>query len=320
VLREPHSDALRCALNGVVGDHLAVSGNPLALSMQLRRDGAELPVERAALARRLSDAGGKVLLLVHGLCMNDRQWTRGGHDHGAALARDLGVTPVYLLYNTGRHVSENGRELAGLLEALVESWPVAVDELAIVAHSMGGLVARSACRAAGEAGHVWPRRLRQLVFLGTPHHGAPLERGGNWVDLLLGVSRYSAPLRRLGMLRSAGITDLRYGNVCDADWRGRDRFHRSGDCRTAVPLPVGVACHALAGTRDVLVPVASALGRHRDPARALQFPAAHTFVGTGLGHFDLLDDATVYERIRTALAPDSSVRSAGRRLRPGSPR
>ncbi len=302
-LPRPRSDAVLCALNGVLGDYLAASGNPLALSMQLRRDGEALPLQREALTRRLPDAGGKLLLLVHGLCMNDRQWTRGGHDHGAALARDLGVTPVYLLYNTGRHVSLNGRELAGLLEALLESWPVVVEELAIVAHSMGGLVARSACQVGGEARQAWPRRLRQLVFLGTPHHGAPLERGGSWVDLLLGVSPYTAPLGRLGTVRSAGITDLRYGNVCDNDWQGRNRFDRDGDRRTAVPLPAGVACHALAGTRDVLVPVASALGRHRDSARTLAFPAAHTWVGPGLNHFDLLDDEEVYGRIRAALAP-----------------
>ena len=285
-------------LNGVLGDHLAATANPLAIPMQLRHEG---------------EARDKVVLLIHGLCMNDRGWERNGHDHGAALARDLGVTPVYVLYNTGRHVSENGRELAGLLEALLERWPALAPELVILAHSMGGLVARSALQIGTEAGHTWPARLRQLVFLGTPHHGAPLERGGSWVDLLLGLSPYTAPLARLGMLRSAGITDLRHGSMRDEDWQGRDRFARTGDRRAPMPLPAGVECHAIAGARDVLVPVASALGRHQDPARSLAFAESHCWVGEGMNHFDLLDTKEVYERVRAIMTPAAPPRDRRRR-------
>ena len=119
----------------------------------------------------------------------------------AALARDLGFTPIYLRYNSGRHVSENGRDLAALLERLEAEWPAPIEELAIVGYSMGGLVARSACHAGEAASHGWRDRLRTLVCLGTPHHGSPLERWGNLVDRLLGVSRYSAPFARLGKIR-----------------------------------------------------------------------------------------------------------------------
>ncbi|MEO6194534.1 MAG: alpha/beta fold hydrolase, partial [Thermoanaerobaculia bacterium] len=149
------------ALNGVLGDHLEASGNPLAIPMSLK---AAVPAA----------AGGKVVVLAHGLCMNDLQWRRGGHDHGAALARDLGYSPVYLHYNSGLHTSINGRAFAGRLETLVRSWPVPVEELVIVGHSMGGLIARAAFHYAEAAGHEWPRRLRKIVFLGTPHHGAAL--------------------------------------------------------------------------------------------------------------------------------------------------
>jgi hypothetical protein len=287
-LPQPQSDAMLSVLNGILGDHLAATENPLAIPMQLRPEG---------------EARSKLLLLIHGLCMNDRQWERNGHDHGAALARALGLTPVYLLYNTGRHVSENGRELADRLEALIASWPAPDPRLVILAHSMGGLVARSAYHHGAEAGHAWPARLSQLVFLGTPHHGAPLERGGSWVDLLLGVSPYTAPLGRLGMLRSAGITDLRHGFVRDEDWQGRDRFARTGDRRALAPLPDAVECHALAGGSDLLVPVASALGRHRDPHKALGFPESHCWVGEGMNHFDLLDRPEVYERVRAIMTP-----------------
>ncbi len=236
------------ALNGVLGDHLAATANPLAMPMQLRRDGRELPLTAAALAAAIPDATGRVVVLIHGLCRSDRHWRRQGHDHGEALARDLGATAVYLRYNSGLHVSTNGRALAEVLATMVESWPVAVEELSIVAHSLGGLVARSACHHAELAGAAWPRRLRHLVFLGTPHHGAPLERGGQWLHAILGATPYARPLARLGSLRSAGITDLRHGNLLDEDWLGRDRFAREEDRRRPVPLPPGVVCCAVAAT------------------------------------------------------------------------
>ncbi|OQY72580.1 MAG: permease, partial [Rhodocyclaceae bacterium UTPRO2] len=187
----PEREAILSALNGVLGDHLEAKGNPLAIRMRLRRAGQAPRMEKAALAAAFPNAGGRLLVLAHGLCMNDLQWQRQGHDHGAALESELGYSAVYLHYNSGRHISSNGREFAGLLEALLENWPVPVHELSILGHSMGGLLARSAWHYGTAAGHAWPRRLKKLVFLGTPHHGAPLERGGNWIDLLLGASPYS---------------------------------------------------------------------------------------------------------------------------------
>jgi hypothetical protein len=170
----------------------------------------------------------------------------------------------------------------------------------------------------------WVACLRSIVFIATPHHGAPLERGGNWVDLILGVSAYTAPLARLGQIRSAGITDLRYGNLVDEDWEGRDRFEGGGDRRRAIPLPDGVACYAIAGTSarpmggfgqkllgDGLVGVDSALGHHRDPRRSLNFPEERQWVGAGIGHLDLLTRAKVWERIRSWLSeaerPESGI-------------
>jgi hypothetical protein len=307
----PRRDAALAALNGVVGDHLEATGNPLAIRMRLSHGGLPLTLERRALRADVARPGGRLLLMVHGLCVGRRQWHRLGHDHGAALGRDLGDTVLYLDYNSGLHVSVNGRALADRLEALVGEWPVPVEELAILGHSMGGLVARSACHHASMAGQGWLRRLRTLVFLGTPHHGSPLERAGNWADVLIGISRHTAPLGRLGRIRSAGITDLRYGNLLDEDWKGRDRFERTPDRRTPVPLPDGVHCGAIAATTatasrgdgrrlpgDGLVPVDSALGRHRKPGWTLAIPESRLWVGQGMNHFDLLSRPEVYERIR----------------------
>ena len=311
----PGREALIAALNGVVGDHLARSGNPLAIEMQLRREGRPLALERAALRLALPEATRKLLVLVHGSCRSDRQWARRGHDHGAALERDLGYTAVYLHYNSGLHVSVNGRELADLLERLVEQWPAPVEEVVVLAHSLGGLVSRSACHQGAAAGHRWLRHLRALVFLGTPHHGAGLERAGNLANVLLGISPYSAPIARLGKIRSAGVTDLRYGSLLEEDWQGRSRFEHAPDRRRPVPLPAGVRCYAVAATvaekgaarggalpGDGMVSLDSALGRHRDPALTLPFPGSRSWVGYGMGHFDLLGRPEVYARIKAWLA------------------
>jgi hypothetical protein len=309
-------EALLAALNGLLGDYLAETRNPLAIEMKLRRGGHPVELTPEALAGGADVQGRDLLVLVHGLCLNDLQWERDDHDHGAALARDLGVVPLYLHYNTGLHVSTNGRGFAGQLEALCAAWPAPVQSLAIVAHSMGGLVARSALYYGTEAKHAWPRRLRKLVFLGTPHHGAPLERGGHWIDVLLGVTPYTEPFRRLGRARSAGITDLRHGSLLDEDWKGRSRFAHGVDTRTPVPLPPGVACFAVAanlGKRtgeleerlvgDGLVPIASALGRHPDPRFNLDFPEDRTWIAEETSHLDLLSERAVYRHIRGWLAP-----------------
>jgi pimeloyl-ACP methyl ester carboxylesterase len=299
----------------VLGDYLVASNNPLAITMRLRRGGMPLPNERLPLAAAIPDVGGKLVVLLHGLCMNDLQWKRKGHDHGAALAHDLAYTPVYLHYNSGLHISTNGRAFAELLETLVQLWPVPLTDLVLIGHSMGGLVARSACHYGALARHGWLRHVVKLVFVGTPHHGAPLERGGNWMDMLLGSNAYSAPLARLGKIRSAGITDLRFGNLVDEDWKKRDRFKRSGDLRVAVPLPEGVACYAIAATTgkkagdlsdrligDGIVPLESALGHHANPRLALTFNESRQWVAYGVNHLDLLNRPEVYARIKGWLA------------------
>ncbi len=299
-------DALVAVLNGVLGDHLADTRNPLAIQMALRRNGRPLPANAD---------GGRVLLLIHGLCMNDVQWNRQGHDHGATLAQALGYQPIYLRYNSGLHVSVNGRQLAQQLEHWFQSTTTPVSELAILGFSMGGLLARSACHYAALAGHQWPQALKQIVFLGTPHFGAPMERGGSWLQLTAGRSPYSAPLAGLGKLRSAGITDLRHGSLLDEDWQGIDRFERETQLPQMVPLPAGLRYAALAATTgqrdgdlndrllgDGLVPISSALGRHKNPARALPIDPQRQWIGYGMNHLDLLNHVDVYAALQTFLA------------------
>ena len=172
-------------------------------------------------------------------------------------------------------------------------------------------MSRSAYHYGMMAGHVWPQHLRKLIFLGTPHHGALLERGGNWVNVCLGLNPYTSPFARLGNIRSAGITDLRYGNLLDEDWQGFDRFEHTGDVRHPVPLPEEVLCYAIAGNigkkpdalfGDGMVPVNSALGRYEDPRLTLSFAASRQWVGYGMNHWNLLDRPAVYKQIRRWVA------------------
>lgn len=312
----PEREAVLAALNGVLGDYLEASGNPQAIRMRVRRAGQPLALERAALAEAVAHPGGRLLVLAHGLCMNDLQWNRQGHDHGAALERDLGCSALYLHYNSGRHISSNGRDFAETLEALVQAWPAPVEQLAILGFSMGGLLARSAWHYGAAAGHGWTRRLRKLVFIATPHGGSPLERAGHWLDQTLGASRYTEPLSRLGQARSAGITDLRHASLLDEDWQGRDRF-RSDDLPRFLPLPEGIACYAMAATTgsqegdfrdrligDGLVPLASALGRDKDPERTLRFPEARQWIGCSMNHLDLLCRPEAYGKLLQWLGED----------------
>jgi PGAP1-like protein len=296
--RSPAREAMLAVVNGLWGDRLAADGNPLAIPMALHRHDAAPPT-------------GRVLVLLHGLCMNDLQWARDGQDHGRALAKSGGWTPLYLHYDSGRHVSDNGRELAALLETTLADWPVPVERLALLGHSMGGLVARSAIHQARAERRTWPRRLTALVCLGTPHHGAALERGGRWLERLLEASPYVAPFARLGRTRSAGITDLRFGNLQAADWQGRPVSDQRHDDRRPTPLPPGLPVflvaattasaprglrHALVG--DGLVTLASAWGEHRDPARALSVPASHRMLLTSAHHWDLLHRAEVRAQLQ----------------------
>jgi pimeloyl-ACP methyl ester carboxylesterase len=306
----PTRDAFLSAVNGVYGDYLARTGNPLAIEMSLRHRGRT--VDPADLGPAFSEPGdtkvtGNLLVMVHGLCLNDRQWSREGHDHGAALADEFSYTPLYLRYNSGLPIADNGQALADLLERLTGEWPEPVRNLVIIGHSMGGLVARSACHHARGTGHAWPGHLRKLVFLGTPHHGAPLERGGHWLDFVMDLSPYSAPFTRIGKARSAGITDLRHGTITTG---GHEH----------VPLPARTQCYALAATLgarrslvserlvgDGLVPLDSALGRHPKAAHSLRFPKDRQWVGYGMGHLELLNRPEVYSQLHAWMQESSDA-------------
>ncbi|MGB4960906.1 MAG: hypothetical protein WBO36_15600 [Saprospiraceae bacterium] len=308
-------EAIRSVLNGVIGDYLEVKGNPLQITMQFRHQATSISLDSSSLEKIYPAINGKILLLVHGSCMNDIQWTRKEHNHGTALANELDKTPVYLHYNSGRHISTNGQDFNNLIEKLVLHWPVPVDELIIVAHSMGGLISRSALHYGQRQQKSWTKHVKKIVFLGTPHHGAPLERVGNYVDVILEAIPYAKPFARLGKIRSAGVTDLRYGNLIDEDWKDYDRFQMQRDQRQSICLPKDVECYSIAGVvgkaadsvsshwlGDHMVSVKSALGQHKNPAKNLGFKQENTWIAYECTHSDLLSNAQIFTKIKGWLA------------------
>ena len=306
---DPDREAVLAALNGVLGDHLTATANPLALSMSLRQAGRPLWQTDTPPIPLNIPAKPQVLILVHGLCMNDLQWQRKGHDHGQALAEALGYTPVYLHYNTGLAIWRNGEALSRALELLCAIWPMPVERLVMLGHSMGGLVGRSALHAAaGPHGKrlQWRSRVSDLICLGSPHLGAPLERLGHGLEGLLEAAPYASPLAGLARVRSAGIQDLRQGRILRP---GRSTAGRRS--RDAMALPEGVQMAVVAACLDHptgrikgrllgdgLVPVASALGHHRLAHRGLGLPPDRQALVWETSHLDLLSSPAVYDRLR----------------------
>ncbi len=245
---------VQSVLNGVLGDYLADTNNPLAIELDLLHQGKS--ILRESRMPEVDSASRQVVLFIHGLCLHPGRWgAELSESLPARLAQRADCTILHLHYNTGRAIDANGRALANVLDEMIKRWPVDVEQITLIGHSMGGLVARSAAHHAQSAGHQWAGRLQRIVTLGTPHLGAPLERAGHRVDQLFGISRYSRPFARLSALRSAGITDLRWGIT--------------GNRLINDPLPAGATLHLVAGSRseagsrvesgDGLVPVESAL-------------------------------------------------------------
>lgn len=306
-------ETILAILNGVVGDYLQENKNPLTISMSLKQNGAAIDFDKIKKEKEKNDkkVSGKILLMVHGLCMNDIQWTWKGHNHGEILADSLDFVPVYLHYNTGLHISENGQKMNLILEELIENWCVPVEEIVILVHSMGGLLSRSAFFYGTKNGQSWTKFLTKIIFLGTPHHGSPLERIGNHVDRLLTAIPYAKPFTRLGKMRSSGITDLRFGNLVTEDWEGRDRFEKQIDERKIIPLPKNVECFTIAAiigklgdnlkektVGDGLVQLKSALGKHENEAQNLGFKPENTMILYEANHLDLLSDKRVLEQVK----------------------
>jgi triacylglycerol lipase len=287
------------AINGLVGDELRMLDDPQAITMAIRAEGADVPASGWPLAEAFRGATSHPVVFLHGLCENDESWANGaktvGTTYAERIAADTDGTPVMVRYNTGLHISENGKHLDALIQQLVDRWPVDVTRITLVGHSMGGLVARAATNHATAAGETWQHLVRDVICLGTPHAGANLEKAAHLGSRLLRFWPESRPFGSLLDARSAGIVDLRHGYITRDEWEGQDLTGQWGlDRIAAAPLP-HAEYHFVAATLgasqrhplssvlgDLLVHFSSATGVGRtgpivDGARFEYLPSAHHF-------------------------------------------
>jgi pimeloyl-ACP methyl ester carboxylesterase len=304
------------ALNGMWGDTLARRQNRLALRMTLRAGGRDVPPTAAGLRDAYPQATTRLAVFIHGLCETDDAWMLGGTRHvpyGYRLHAELGYTPLYIRYNTGLHISENGHELARLLREITDAWPTEVHEVALIGHSMGGLVGRSACHYSD--GCEWCPKVRHVFTLGAPHLGAPLEQATHAANHVLGrLPETRALLAKPLNLRSVGIKDLRYGYLTDECWLDQDCDAFLRNTSHEVPF-LGTAHHyfvsatvsrdpdAMAGRiiGDLLVLRPSAWAQQR--GQRLRFPIEHYSHVGGANHFELLNHPAIYDQIRRRMTP-----------------
>ncbi len=316
---DPRVAGFIAALNGIYGDELTERGNGFALTMQMRRRGKPIPMTATDIAAAFPEATGRIAVFVHGWCMTESSWWRRPRDgeemspYGARLRDELGFTPVYLRYNTGLHISDNGKSLAALLDRLQALWPVPVGELALIGHSMGGLVVRSACHYGTQHEHGWPGCVRHVVCLGSPHLGADLEKGVNAASWALARLPETEGLAAFLNARSSGTKDLRYGALLDEDWCDGDPDEFLRDRCNEVPFLPRAVYHFVATSAgpgavgavlgDRLVRPHSASGNGK--SRQVPFDPDHGLTLTGLHHFDLLNHAEIHAKLREWLGRSS---------------
>jgi triacylglycerol lipase len=293
------------ALNGWFGDDLARTDNELLQPMAFYRDNRAVAPEDFA-----APPTGKVCVLVHGLGCNESLWSfpapHEGGGYGELLERRCGYMPLYLRFNTGLHISDNGARLAVLLEGFCARHAGAVTELLLIGHSLGGLVIRSACYQGSEAHHDWVARVRHVVSLGSPHLGAPLEQATNVATHVFGLFDTTATrvIRDLLNTRSAGIKDLRFGNLVERDSPDADPDELLDNRRVPVPwlatarhhLVVGQAVPGVETFGDFMVQPESAAGRAHGSLPGAP-SGSDVQVMPGLDHLALARHPAVYEHI-----------------------
>ena len=309
-------------LNGLYGDYLTKKENALDLGMNFRHQGKILQMNKKSFKQNFPDATARVCIFVHGLMCTEWSWQIASEkfygkacvSFGSQLKADLGCAPLYVRYNTGRHISENGRALSALLEQLMECYPGDIKEIVLVGHSMGGLVSRSAAHYGHNDNAAWIKKLQHVFCIGSPNLGAPLEKAVNLMGSLLSAFNTAgtqAPARILNS-RSAGIKDLRFGYTVDDEWMDKnpDAFLKNN--RFNLPLADGVGYYFIGATitinpdhplglliGDILVRVPSAAGHTADPNRRIPFHSGLIF--NGMNHLHLANHPDVYKMIREFL-------------------
>jgi pimeloyl-ACP methyl ester carboxylesterase len=302
------------ALNGIYGDYVARQAAALSFEMEIRRHGLAVEPMPEQVRTAFPDATSRLAVFVHGLCETDEAWRLGTgraerRTYGERLQDELSYTPVHVRYNTGLHISDNGRALARLLGDLTRCWPVSVEEIVLVGHSMGGLVARSACHYGERDGMRFTDQIRHVFCLGTPHLGADLEKGTNALAWALGKLPETRAVGQFLNARSVGIKDLRYGACVEEDWSGCDPDEFLRDRCQEVPFLTDAAYYFIGATLspaplgrligDLLVRSPSSSGRGTGRGRRIPFEVDNGYELVGVNHLQLLSHPAVYNQLRT---------------------
>ncbi len=318
----PLGASVQSAINGAIGDYLATTDNPLALPMTLHYQQAPLVLNADSLASAIAAPTAKLCILVHGLCCNETAWCAASEQHwgkahvdyGQLLAEQQGYTPIYVRYNSGLHISDNGAQLNQLLGELTRNYPVDIREITLIGHSMGGLVSRSASEYAQQQNSPWLKELTHIICLGSPHQGAPLEQLAHWSTALLEQFATTRPIASVIRQRSIGIKDLRHGYTQEQDWAEHDQDAMTGNQRRNHPLLPHVnyhfvgssltddLSHPLARLGDNMVPIKSATGQHHAEHLDLSEHSDSYLLG-GIPHLGLMNHPRVWEVIKNILVP-----------------
>lgn len=288
--------AISSAINGVFGDHLAATRNPMQVRMNLYANGKALAADQAALMAQLPNAQNHLVIFVHGLCCNENSWQMyynpsepATRPYGDKLEDTFPVTALYLRYNTGRNIDANSRQFKRMLNKLVRNWPVAVESITLVGHSMGGLVNRAVVEALTEDDIILQRAIRDVVCLGSPHAGAPLARLAAAGEQLFDRFELSRPIGRVLGVRSRGIRDLDHGLGALQTPAGHEvMYHLIGST-------IGDHGSSWLNTTvgDGLVTPDSALADNTGKAQRVTFAQKH--------HMTLLNDPDVYLELQMVL-------------------
>ncbi|QHS09337.1 triacylglycerol lipase [Sinimarinibacterium sp. NLF-5-8] len=215
------------AISGFVGDDMATRRNPLTPKLGFYLHNQRLELKPEPLRAAYPDASQRLAVFVHGLCCEEHVWHEAAKPAPDCVSlidalRARGYTPVFARYNSGLHISQNGRGLARALGKLVTHWPRPVDEIVLIGHSMGGLVSRACAHSGLQQQAAWTHKVSHIFCIGSPHRGAPLEQLVHRSIPTLKRWGLTRPLAHILQVRSAGIKDLRSGTLHDGDWRGCD--------------------------------------------------------------------------------------------------
>ena len=303
-------------VNGFWGDYLQEAGNGLEVEMAFYQHGRALTLDKERLAAAQPEATGRVCILVHGLACNEHLWAlpaptavdaapQPPADYGTLLRDELGFTPYYLRYNSGLAVATNGKALAELLDQLYTQHPVPIEEILIIAHSMGGLIVRSACHYGVQHAEPWVQAVKHVFYLGTPHDGADLARLAHTAEVVLHA--VPNPITRLigdvFGVRSQGIKDLRHGTLIEPDVIDEGSDDVTHHHQRAVPWLAHAQHYLVAGTvrGDANHIAAVLLGDGLVSAPAAEhavIPPANIRLFPGVRHLQLAHHAEVYQQIK----------------------